>query len=332
MKATRRSKTASEREPPTLGVLRRTAAACRRRYRGRGHVLDVGLGVKYRQGRRCDQGLCIQFCVSRKLLRPGRRRLPRFVYARRSDGTLDRSRRIPTDVVVVRDARFACGAGTRLEAPGETGTLTLLFRNAPDRDFYLLTCAHVAGSLEVSPPADPRLESDCCPGGTLATTIAQSVAERGTVDWDVALARLETRCTPQPERRVDGKRAALRRLRATEAILPGAAVECATARSGRFAAVVASDARTLRVRLDRVVHRVSNLFLLEARPLPGDSGGLVFDGNEAVGILVAVAGGDPPGHAGWGLFQPLAGAIAHLETLCGFPLRVFDREAEGGGR
>jgi hypothetical protein len=330
VKAGRRSKTAVEREPPTLGVLRRTAAACRRRYRGRRDVLDVGVGVKYRRGRRCDEGLCVQFCVSRKLRRPGRRRLPRFVYARRRDGTPDRRRRIPTDVVVVRDARFACGAGTLLEAPGETGTLTLLFRNAPERRFYLLTCAHVAGSLESSPPADPRLESGCCPGGALATTVVNAVAERGTVAWDVALARLEARCTPQPERRVDGSRTALRRLRAPQAILPGAPVECATARSGRFAAVVASDARTLRIRLDRAVYRVRNLFLLEARPLPGDSGGLVFDGDEAVGILVA--GDAAPGNSGWGLFQPLAGAIAHLEALCGFPLRVFDRRRRGGVR
>ena len=313
-------------------MLRRTAAACRRSYRHHRNVLDVGVGVKYRAGHRSGEGLCVQFCVSRKLRRPGASRLPRFVYARRRDGSPDRRRRIPTDVVVVRDARFACAAGTRLDAPGETGTLTLLFRNGSDGAFHLLTCAHVAGSLAHSPPGDPRLESECCPGGVFATTVAQSVALRGVVDWDVALAKLDARCAPQPERRVEGSRTPLRRLRAPEAILPGDRVECATARSGRFEAWVASDARSLRIRLDRVVYRVRNLFLLEARPRPGDSGGLVFDGDEAVGILVAVAGDDAPGNAGWGLFQPLAGAIAHLEERCGFPLRVFDTSRRGGSR
>jgi len=312
-------------------VLRRTAAACRRQYRYHRNVLDVGVGVKYRAGRRSSAGLCVQFCVSRKQRRPGASRLPGFVYARRRDGSPDRRRRIPTDVVVVRDARFACVAGVRLDAPGETGTLTLLFRNRSDGAFYLLTCAHVAGSLAHSPPADPRLASRCCPGGVFARTVAQSVALRGAVDWDVALAKVEARCVAQPDRRVLGSRTPLRRLRAPEAIVPGDRVECATARSGRFVAWVASDARSLRIRLARVVYRVRNLFLLEARPRPGDSGGLVFDGDEAVGILVAVAGDGSAGQSGWGLFQPLAGAIAHLEAHYGIPLRVFEPLRAGGG-
>ena len=331
MKARRRHASASRSGPASLGVLRRTALACRRRYGRRRGVLDVGVGVRYRGGRRRDGELCVQLCVRRKLRRPGAGRLPRFVYARRRDGTPDRRRRVPTDVVVVRDARFACAAGARLDAAGETGTLTLLFRSRPDGATCLLTCAHVAGSLAHSPPTDPRLGSRCCPGGRFARTVAQSVASRGTVDWDVALARLEARCTPQRELRVEGSPRPLRRLRATDAIHPGDRVACATARSGRLAGAVASDARSLRVRLGRVVYRVRNLFLLDARPRPGDSGGLVLDADEAVGILVAVAGGDAPGRVGWGLFQPLAGAIAHLEERCGFPLRIFGRRRRRGG-
>jgi hypothetical protein len=287
-------------------------------------VLDVGVGPKYRGGRRSGDGLCVQFCVRRKLRRPGARRLPRFVFARRRDGALDRGRRVATDVVALGRPRFACAAGARLEAAGELGTLTLLFRNRPDGRFYAVTCAHVAGSLEGSPPADPRLASACCRARVFATTVASSVAERGVVDWDIALARLEPGCTPQPERRVEGSRRRLGRLRPASAIRPGSFVECAAARSGRFPAVVASDARSLRVRLDGIPYRVRNLFLIEARLLPGDSGGLVFDADEAVGTLVAVAGEDAPGRPGFGLFQPLEGALGHLAERCGFPLRCFD--------
>jgi hypothetical protein len=311
-------------DPGEYRRLRRTASACRRNYLGRRDVLDVGVGLKYRAGRRSDEGLCVQFCVRRKLRRPGARRLPRFVYARRRDGALDRGRRVATDVVALGSPRFACGAGTLLQAPGELGTLTLLFRNRPDGRFYGLTCAHVAGSLERSPPADPRLASPCCRARRFATTVASSVAERGVVDWDIALARLEPGCTPRPERRVEGSPRRLRRLRAASVILPGSFVECAAARSGRFSAVVASDARTLRVRLDRVEYRVRNLFLIEARLLPGDGGAPVFAGAVGVGTLVAVAGDDAPGRAGWGLFQPLDGALDHLAERCGFPLRCFD--------
>ncbi len=305
-------------------MLQRTAAACRRSYLRRAKVLDVGVGLKFRAGRLADEGLCVQFCVRRKIRRPGARRLPRFVYARRRGGEIERGRRIPTDVVVVRRPRFACGAGTRLEAPGELGTLTLLFRNRPDGAFYLLTCAHVAGSLERSPPADPRLESECCRAAAFATTVANSTAQRGVVDFDLAIARLERACTPQPVRRVAGSRARLRRLRPAAAIFPGAPVECATARSGRFPAVVASDARALRVRLDGTAYLVRNLFLIQARLLPGDSGGLVFAGDEAIGTLVATAGDDAPDHVGWGLFQPLEGALEDLAERCDFLLRPFD--------
>ncbi len=323
MKARRKSAVPLRRGSSERGLLRRTAAACRRRYLGWTNVLDVGVGLKFRSGRLGDEEPCVQFCVRRKLRRPGEHRLPRFVYARRRDGKVDRNRRIPTDVVVIRSPRFACGAGTRLEAAGELGTLTLLFRNRPDGGYYLLTCAHVAGSLERSPPPDPRLESECCRGAPFATTLANSVAERGAVAFDIAIARLERACTPRPVRRVQGSRIRLQRLRPAAAIFPGAPVECATARSGAFSAVVASDARSLRVRLDGSDYLVRNLFLIQARLLPGDSGGLVFEGDEAIGILVAVAGDDAPGRIGWGLFQPLEGAIQHLAEQCGFPLRPF---------
>ena len=92
------------------------------------------------------------------------------------------------------------------------------------------------------------------------------------------------------ELRVEGSRDPLRRLRAPGAILPGDRVECATARSGRLAAVVASDVRSLRIRLDRVVYRVRNLFLLDARPQPGDSGGLVFDAAGPIANVMGSAG------------------------------------------
>jgi hypothetical protein len=304
-------------------MLLRTAAACRRSYARRPDVLDVGVGLKFRAGRLAEEGLCVQFCVRRKLHRPGSRRLPRFVYARRRDGRVERRRRIPTDVVAVRSPRFTCGAGTALEAPGELGTLTLLYRDRGDGGHYLLTCAHVAGSLEISPPPDPRLESECCRGAVFATTLANSTARGGVVDFDLAIARLERACTPRPVRRVVGSRVRLRRLRPADAIRPGAAIECATARSGGFPAVVASDARTLRVRLDRRVYLVRNLFLIQARLLPGDSGGLVHAGDEAIGTLVATAGDDAPGSAGWGLFQPLEGALEDLAGRCGFPVRPF---------
>jgi hypothetical protein len=309
--------------PLTYPELRRAGDAARKRYRGHRNVLDVGVGLKFEAGAPVADQLCIQFCVSRKTRARGRSRLPRFVYARRRDGSVDRRRRVPTDVVVVKAPRFACAAGSRLDAPGEFGTETLLFRNASDGLYYLVTCAHVAGDLHQSPPADPRLDCACCPGTQFATTVLNSVHEGGIVQWDVALARLEPACTPQPVLRIEGSPGSLRRLRPQVEIVPGAWVECATARSGVFPARVASDARAFHLILDGTEYLVRNLLLMQAQPAPGDSGGLVHVDDEAVGILVGVAGDDAPGSQGWGLFQPLEGALDHLAEHCGFPLSVF---------
>ena len=308
--------------PLAYPELRRLSEACRARYGRLRNVLDVGVGLKFEGGAPVGDALCIQFCVSRKTRPRGRDRLPRFVYARRRDGSLDRSRRVATDVVVVKGARFACGAGTRLDAPGEFGSQTLLFRNASDGLYYLLTCAHVAGDLQRSPPVDPRLDSDCCPGRQFATTLLNSTHTQGAVEWDVALARLEGACTPKPTLQVEGSGVPLRRIRPQAEIVPGAFVECAAARSGGFPARIASDARSFDLVLDGAEYRVHNLLLLQARLLPGDSGGLVYDGDEAVGLLVGVAG-DAAGNQGWGLFQPLEGALDYLAARCGFPLSVF---------
>ncbi len=307
----------------TYPELRRMSDACRERFRGRRNVIDVGVGLKFEAGVPVGDGLCIQFCVTRKIRTPGRSRLPRYVYARRRDGSVDRRRRISTDVVVVRDARFTCAAGNRLDAPGEFGTETLLFRNQGDGLYYLVTCAHVAGDLSQSPPADPRIECACCPGAQFATTLLNSVQQGGIVDWDIALARLEASCTPQHELRVEGSPVPLRRLRPQAEIIPGAWVECATARSGAFPARIASDTRAFDLVLDGTQYRVRNLMLMQAQPLPGDSGGLVYSGDEAIGILVGVAGDDAPGNQGWGLFQPLEGALGHIAAQCGFPLSAF---------
>jgi hypothetical protein len=322
----RRTNLEPRENPPralTYAALKRVSEACRRRYRRYRNVLDVGVGLKFKNGTAVEDSLCIQFCVSKKTRSTGRHRLPQYVYARHRNGSPDRRHRVATDVVVVSNARFSCAAGSQLDAPGESGTLNLLFRNSDDGLYYLLTCAHVAGDLRQSPPADPRLESDCCAGRLSAITLLNSIHSGGAVTWDIALARLEARCTPQPVLQVDGSRVPIERIRPRYEIVPGAPVECVAARSGAFAARIASDAREFTLFLDGVEYRVQNLFLIQARLQRGDSGGLVYDGSEAVGILVGIAGEDADQHQGWGLFQPLDGALEHLRENCGFPLLIF---------
>src|SRR5262245_58716642 len=232
-------------------ALTRAAERARRRYgRGRG-VLGVGTGLKYVGGRPRDL-LCVQFYVRRKLRRPGRRRLPRFVYARRRDGSIDRSRPVPTDVIELRRLGFACRAGEPIEALGELGTLTLLFRNKAARDggHYVLTCAHVAGDVGQSPPADPALRAACCGAGLLAETLVNATHARGVLAYDIAVGEVAAACLPRAELRVVGSPRVLRRFRPGREVAAGMSVSCAFPVSNAVAGTVASHRIALPLVLD----------------------------------------------------------------------------------
>ncbi len=309
-----------KRSPADVARLRRTVEACRHAYGRYPSVVGIGTGLKFTGGRRiADAPLCIHFYVRRKLRRAAGRRLPRFVYSRKSDGSVDRSRRIPTDVIELKRLRFACRSGDQLEAIGELGTLTILFRDkgqAAER-YYLVTCAHVAGDVRQSPPVDPALRGRCCiSGDPLARTLVNSVQQAGQVTYDVALAELAEGCTPQPDLMVVGSSHRLTGFFPAAQIHPGMSVSCAFPVSNVVAATVASGRTTLPLTLDGVEYHVANLFLIDRGPLPGDSGGLLYDGSDAIGILVGVADG-------WGLFQPLEEAFSFLRQLSPVPIRCF---------
>jgi hypothetical protein len=304
------------REPArTVGhdVLRRTVRACRRVYRRYPNVIDVTWGLKLRRGRRVKGVECIQFYVRRKpgLRALGRARLPRFVYARRKNGTLDRRLRIPTDVVRLRLVEFACAGGTAVEVGIEKGAVTLVFRNRAEigKPFYLLTCSHVAGDVR-SDAADP-IESDCCkaPDSILANPVVNSQQSGGRLAYDVALARLVADCKPK-EHAIGDTGDVVTDFMSPGDIRPGMRLSCVLPVStGLREVVVHSDRAELPVRLDGAWYRVGNLFSARPAPQDGDSGGLLYDDDRAAGIMVARSSD------GYGFFQPLQEAFEHVADL-----------------
>ncbi len=299
----------------------RARAACARRFGRFPNVLGVGVGLKYTDGQTDGQTLCLQFYVRRKTRRPPPRgHLPAFILARRPDGSADRARRLPTDVIELRGLRFACAAGSPLAAPGRGGALTLLFRNrapeAPGR--YLLTCAHVAGDVARFPPPDARLTLPRRNGPPLAAdTLAHTTLRLGRLAYDIALAQLRPSRPPPPGRRVCGADTELTGFLDAADLRPGRALACAFPVSNVPAARVASARLSLPLALGRHTCLTDNLFLIDRPPRPGDSGGLLYDGPLAAGILVGLADG-------WGLFQPLGEAFAALQALADRPLRCFN--------
>jgi hypothetical protein len=296
--------------------------AAKKNYGHYPNVLGVGVGTKYSKGKNTPSGqvLSVQFYVRKKVKRLTRsKRLPRFIYARNPNGSIHYGRKVPTDVIELKNLRFACRSGTEIGVIGETGTLSLLFRNkiAGQNGTYLITCAHVAGDVRQSPPVDPGIESSCCTTNRFfATTLANSTQKNGTVEYDIALAQVLTDCLPQPELRVIGSTRILRRFLSAADIRPGMTLDCAFPRSNIPSATIASFRTSLPLALDGRTYQVQNLFLINQSPRPGDSGGLLYSGDEAVGILVGLS-------EGWGLFQPFEESFEFLKGISPVAIRCF---------
>jgi hypothetical protein len=243
-------------------------------------------------------------------------RLPRFVYARTPDGKIDYSRRVPTDVVELRDLRFAQQSGTEVFVTGESGTITMIFANLaePESPLYLLTCSHVAGDLRQSPPVDPVIQDRS--GVLLATTIANTTDVYGVVDYDIALAQLQGDFAQDTALGIAGTQQKLVCFMPSSQIRPGLQVDCAFPVSNVQTATVASHRTTLPLVLDGRECSVGNLFLINRAPRHGDSGGLLYSDNAAVGILVGMS-------EGFGLFHPLEEAVDYLQQLSSFPIQCF---------
>lgn len=295
------------------------ADAAVRRYGRHPNVLGIAAGTKYRK-KKPQEELCVQFFVKEKRKEPMSRPLPKFVYAVK-DGQADRSVKIPTDVIKVRKVRLVGGAGSRLEALGSAGSITLFFRNRaekPQSIYYVLTCSHVVGDLTDSPPVDDEIDCpDCSKTSPFGLVVKNATTSGEYLEYDIALARLTddavTALGPATLRALDGKvdggSVVLTKLMDANDIRPSLRVECQLAQSGWRRGNVRNFAGTLLVELRGRQLQVRNLFVVDVAVVPGDSGGIVYSDESAVGLIVAHS------PEGWAWFQSLQGAIDHLANL-----------------
>ncbi len=214
---------------------------------------------------------------------------------------------------------LACKVGTIVDVIVESGTLTLVFKNkkSDQSAYYVLTCAHVAGNVIQTPPVDPLMDSSCCQStSNFAVTIVNSTHKNRHLKYDIALARITNSCTPQPDLKIDGSSTKITAFLASEDIRVGMTLECAFPVSNTVSAQVSGLRTTLPILVDGVLYKVENLFQINLSPRKGDSGGLLYDGSNAVGILVAKADG-------FGFFQPLGEAFEYLNTISPEPIKCF---------
>lgn len=307
--------------PPDLLRAHRFAL---RRYGNYPNVAGVLIGPAVRDG---EPGpLSIQFLVTRKGRRwfrpPGR--LPSFVHGRNRDGSVRLSSRYPTDVLETGAVEAVCGSGSPIEGPGTRGSITLLFGNkAPgDAGNYLITCAHATGDIFTSPPAATELESECSPAAVLARTVfSASVLPDRTLEFDVALARIDPAALPLPDLTlVEGER-----IETLEEVTYGfASVLAAT--SGDQMGDVLSMGGACDVDYSGGTLRLGNLCMLRGIQIaPGDSGGLVYRERAALGMLVARSS------RGFAFFHPLTATLEWLrEQNPSLDIRPFPTRRPAG--
>jgi hypothetical protein len=278
------------------------------RYLKHPDVLGVGWGTKFVGGRPTNSH-AVHFYVGKKRQNP-RRSLPKFVLHRKSNGKADRSRRIPTDVIELGKISFACGAGSRVDNTlGNIGTISLFFQNkAASGGTFLVTCAHVAkGSTELS--------CDCCPQLIPASSIVyMSTPVAGRLEYDIAIANVRHECS-QSDLMIEGSSGPkLTGFLSRADITPGLNVDCALPVSlVSNANVYGGIAGTVQVG-DLLVN---NAFLLAASVMPGDSGGLLYSGGLAVGIVFALA------EKGWSFFHPIEDAFLFAQQQTDLILEPF---------
>lgn len=321
---------ATERERRLNRRLRRAAAAAGRRYLSLPGVVGVGPGLRVREGSETGE-LCVQFLVRRRPKRGApARAVPRFVYARDRRGGVDYRVKFPTDVIEVGDPTVACGGGSPVGTDSEDGTIGLIFRNRAERGsdaWYLVTCSHVASDLVDSPPDDPLLRSPVCASAEpFARTLKNALPERLHLAYDIALARISAEARAELgedglaelDGMVDDDGTRLTEFLSRDEIAPPLEIRCQLGVSGGSDGRIVWGPGSFQVLLDGAWLRVDDVFMTDVAAEEGDSGGIVFSDDRAVGLVFARS------DQGRAWLQPLEPALDHLAALePEFELRPF---------
>jgi hypothetical protein len=296
----------------------RAKQAALRLYKSYPNVVGISAGTKYVKRKATDNHASIHFYVSQKL--PPKtfkgKVLPKFVYGRFRNGKINRSLKFMTDVIEVGRVRMACGAGSRISGSfgltRQNGTITFVFKNkaiSDNNNYYVVSCAHVIGNIDGPQDMPMIVDSECSPGTTpFATTIFCSTQHNWSVEYDIALAQINTECLPLPDLKIAGTGISIRSFMLKDQIIPSLPVNCklpvSNAQSGR----VCSYDGSVKIEYEKGIYEVHNAWLVEVdKPVQeGDSGGLLYNIDAAIGIVFALSNNE----LAW--FHPIIDAFEYI--------------------
>jgi hypothetical protein len=329
-KAPRKGRRLSALEVRLSEELIRAGRAALRLYRKYPNVVGISTGTKYVKSTATDNHASIQFYVREKGFPKNRKRkaLPRFVYGRFKDGKVNRKLRFKTDVIEVGRVRMVCGAGSPISSSigltRQNGTMAFVFKNklGSGNNYYVVSCAHVIGTIDVHGDIPVTVESECRPGITpFAATLFSSTQHDQQVEYDIAIAQIESACLPMRDLEIVETNVAIRPFMPKNKIIPSLPVSCALPVSNAKRGVVGSYAGSVNIEYRKGTYEVENAWMVkvESRVREGDSGGLIYGGNAAIGVVFAASELDN----GWAWFHPLIDAFEYVRKNVETKLKVF---------
>lgn len=267
-------------------------AQARRKFLAADNILAIGRGRKRAGGETLAVPALI-FYVRKK--GPNRHdvgvRIPRKLYDRDSSGSVDRSRWFRTDVREVGAVELV-SSGRQCSSRFRKGTASLVFdaRSGGARDVYALTCAHVIGDVHLATPGFERVKLGLPGSGFVRGSRLHQISRRGDgLEFDIAIAKLDDRAPVVPLRTVPRDGTSFAGFMKTP--LPHSwRVKILGYKTGRVqnGRIVGPLHTPLPIDFEGGSLAVRNLYVIEGfTPKPGDSGGIVYARDRAIGLVVA---------------------------------------------
>lgn len=155
-------------------------------------VVGVTTSRRIRDGKELAEE-CITIFVKAKVhteLLPAQRKLPRYFNLRNKDGSIDRTKRIYTDIIQIGQVKSIAAGGSGIIVLGENGTITMAFQT--DGDQFLLSNRHVLAPHIDQQQAVVQIRDDS--GLVSVATLNsyfQTEQENGKEFIDAGLAKVE---------------------------------------------------------------------------------------------------------------------------------------------
>jgi hypothetical protein len=267
-------------------------AHARRKFLDADNVLAIGHGPKRVRDETRDVPAIIFYVRKKGPQNYGAHtRIPRWLHDRDARGSLDRSRRYLTDVREIGTAVLV-SSGRKCSSSFQKGTASLAFdsHSGRSRAIYVLTCAHVIGDVHLKTPGFERVKLGIPGSGYARGSRLHQISRRnGRLEYDIAIAMLDDGAPTVPLRGVPKDGTAFARF--MKPPLPqNRRVKILGYRTGvvKSGRIVGPLHTSLPLDFDGGTLSVRNLYVLEDfTPKRGDSGGIVYAGDRAIGLIVA---------------------------------------------